>query len=135
MVYLTRREHFNAAHKLYNSKWSKEKNVEVFGLCANENWHGHNYDLYITIKGKPDADTGFVMDVKDLSIIIKNFVIEPLDHKNLNVDVPFLKNIMCSTENLAIAIWNQVASQLPTSVQLHCVKLYETPRIYVEYFG
>ena len=135
MVYLTRKEHFNAAHKLYNSKWSKEKNVEVFGLCANENWHGHNYDLYITIKGKPDANTGFVMDVKDLSIIIKRFVIDPLDHKNLNMDVPFLKNIMCSTENLAIAIWHQIAPQLPSNVQLHCVKLYETPRIYVEYFG
>lgn len=135
MVYLTRKEHFNAAHKLYNSKWSKEKNVEVFGLCANENWHGHNYDLYITIKGKPDANTGFVMDVKDLSIIIKRFAIDPLDHKNLNMDVPFLKNIMCSTENLAIAIWNQIAPQLPSNVQLHCVKLYETPRIYVEYFG
>lgn len=135
MVYLTRKEHFNAAHKLYNSKWSKEKNLAVFGLCANENWHGHNYDLYITIKGIPDAYTGFVMDVKDLSIIIKRFAIDPLDHKNLNMDVSFLKNIMCSTENLAIAIWNQVAPQLPTNVQLHCVKLYETPRIYVEYFG
>lgn len=135
MVYLTRKEHFNAAHKLYNSKWSKEKNLAVFGLCANENWHGHNYDLYITIKGIPDAYTGFVMDVKDLSIIIKRVAIDPLDHKNLNMDVSFLKNIMCSTENLAIAIWNQVAPQLPTNVQLHCVKLYETPRIYVEYFG
>lgn len=135
MVYLTRKEHFNAAHKLYNTKWSKEKNVEVFGLCANENWHGHNYDLYITVKGEPDADTGFVMDVKDLSIIIKQFAIDPLDHKNLNMDVPFLKDLMCSTENLAISIWNQLSPQLPTHVQLHCVKLYETPRIYVEYFG
>ncbi len=135
MVYLTRKEHFNAAHKLYNTKWSKEKNVEVFGLCANENWHGHNYDLYITVKGEPDVDTGFVMDVKDLSIIIKQFAIDPLDHKNLNMDVPFLKDLMCSTENLAISIWNQLSPQLPTRVQLHCVKLYETPRIYVEYFG
>lgn len=135
MVYLTRKEHFNAAHKLYNTKWSKEKNVEVFGLCANENWHGHNYDLYITVKGMPDTDTGFVMDVKDLSIIIKKWAIDPLDHKNLNMDVPFLKDTMCSTENLAIAIWNQIAPQLPQHVQLHCVKLYETPRIYVEYFG
>ncbi len=135
MVYLTRKEHFNAAHKLYNSKWSKEKNVEVFGLCANENWHGHNYDLYITVKGVPDVDTGFVMDVKDLSIIIKKFAIDPLDHKNLNIDVPFLKDAMCSTENLAIAIWNQILPQIPKHVQLHRVKLYETPRIYVEYFG
>ncbi len=135
MVYLTRKEHFNAAHKLYNNNWSKEKNVEVFGLCANENWHGHNYDLYITIKGVPNTETGFVMDVKDLSVIITEYVINPLDHKNLNLDVPFLKDIMCSTENLAIAIWNQITPHLPNSVNLYCVKLYETPRIYVEYFG
>lgn len=135
MVYLTRKEHFNAAHKLYNTTWSKEKNVEIFGLCANENWHGHNYDLYVTIKGLPSSDTGFVMDVKDLSVIIKKFATDPLDHKNLNIDVPFLKDLMCSTENLAIAIWNQITPQLPKHVQLHCVKLYETPRIFVEYFG
>ncbi len=135
MVYLTRLEHFNAAHKLYNPNWTKEKNVEVFGVCANENWHGHNFELFVTVKGTPDADTGFLMDVKILSKIIKEHVIKKLDHKNLNLDVDFLAGKMCSTENLAIGIWNQILPHLPSGVQLHCVKLYETPRIYVEYFG
>ncbi len=135
MVYLTRLEHFNAAHKLYNPAWSKEKNEEVFGKCANENWHGHNYELYVTIKGHPDPDTGFLFDVKQLSTLIKKAVIEELDHKNLNIDVAFMKGKMCSTENLAVAIWNQLKPHIPSTVALHCVKLYETPRIYVEYFG
>lgn len=135
MVYLTRQEHFNAAHKLYNPGWSKEKNEEVFGMCANENWHGHNYDLYVTIKGEPDADTGFLMDVKKLKTIIKDQVIINVDHKNLNLDVDFMQGQMCSTENLAIGIWQQIEPHLPANVKLHCIKLYETPRIYVEYFG
>lgn len=135
MVYLTRSEHFNAAHKLYNPAWSYEKNEEVFGKCANENWHGHNYELLVTVKGQPSTDTGFVFDVKQLSTIIKNQVIEKLDHRNLNMDVEFMKDKMCSTENLAIAIWQQLTPHLPGEVQLHCIKLYETPRIYVEYFG
>ena len=135
MVYLTRLEHFNAAHKLYNNNWSKEQNEAVFGVCANENWHGHNYDLYVTIKGHPNPDTGFLFDVKELSKLIKHLVIDHLDHKNLNLDVPFLNGQMCSTENLAIAIWKELAPNLPQTVELHCIKLYETPRIYVEYFG
>ena len=135
MVYLTRQEHFNAAHKLYNPHWTKERNEAVFGVCANENWHGHNYDLFVTIKGSPDDDTGFLFDVKELSKLIKLHVIDQLDHKNLNMDVPFMNNKMCSTENLAIAIWNELAPNLPQTVDLHCIKLYETPRIYVEYFG
>jgi 6-pyruvoyltetrahydropterin/6-carboxytetrahydropterin synthase len=135
MVFLTRIEHFNAAHKLYNPGWTREKNEEVFGACANENWHGHNYELLVTVKGEPDPDTGFLMDVKKLSNIIKDFVTEKLDHKNLNVEVDFLKNKMCSTENLVVGIWNQLIGQLPVSVKLHSVKLYETPRIFVEYFG
>ena len=135
IVYLTRAEHFNAAHKLYNPAWSHEKNEEVFGKCANENWHGHNYELYVTVKGKPSKDTGFVFDVKKLSTLIKDYVLEKVDHKNLNLDVEFLKGKLCSTENLAIGIWNQLKPQLPQGVELHCIKLYETPRIYVEYFG
>jgi 6-pyruvoyltetrahydropterin/6-carboxytetrahydropterin synthase len=135
MVYLTRLEHFNAAHKLYNPDWSIEKNEAVFGKCANENWHGHNYDLYVTIKGDPDPETGFLFDVKKLSGIIKDHVIEKVDHRNLNIEVDFLKGKMCSTENLAIGIWQQIVPHLPPAVQLHCIKLYETPRIYVEYFG
>ena len=135
MVYLTRLEHFNAAHKLFNPNWSREKNDEMFGVCANENWHGHNFDLYVTIKGEVDPNTGFLYDVKRLSKLIREHVIQKLDHKNLNLDVDFLKNKMCSTENLAIAIWQQLQPHLPATVRLHCIKLYETQRIYVEYFG
>jgi 6-pyruvoyltetrahydropterin/6-carboxytetrahydropterin synthase len=135
MVFLTRVEHFNAAHKLYNPAWTPEQNDAVFGKCANTNWHGHNYELYVTVKGRPNPDTGFVMDVKRLSGIIKEHVIEKVDHRNLNLDVDFLEGQFCSTENLAIGIWNQLVPHLPEEVQLHCIKLYETPRIYVEYFG
>lgn len=135
MVYLTRQEHFNAAHKLYNPNWSNEQNNAVFGVCANENWHGHNYDLYVTVKGNPDPETGFVYDVKKLSQLIKGQAVDKLDHKNLNLDVDFMAGKLCSTENLAIAIWEQLAPHLPGSVELHCIKLYETSRIYVEYFG
>lgn len=135
MVYLTRVEHFNAAHKLYNPAWSKDKNEDVFGKCANENWHGHNYELFVTIKGETDPDTGFLFDAKKLSMLIKDHVLDKLDHKNLNVDVPFLQGILCSTENITKAIWQQLVPYLPQPVQLHCIKLYETPRIYVEYFG
>ena len=135
MVYLTRLEHFNAAHKLYNPAWSVEKNEEVFGVCANENWHGHNFELFVTIKGEVNIETGFLFDVKKLSKLIQQHVIEKLDHKNLNIDVPFLQGKMCSTETLAMEIWKQLQPTLPAEVNLHCIKLYETPRIYVEYFG
>jgi 6-pyruvoyltetrahydropterin/6-carboxytetrahydropterin synthase len=135
MVYLTRVEHFNAAHKLFNPAWSKEQNDEVFGLCANENWHGHNYELLVTVRGVPNADTGFLYDVKKLSKIIQQHVIDKVDHRNLNVDVDFMTGKMCSTENLAIGIWNQLIHELPAEITLHSIKLYETPRIFVEYFG
>jgi 6-pyruvoyltetrahydropterin/6-carboxytetrahydropterin synthase len=135
MVYLTRVEHFNAAHKLFNPAWSREQNEAVFGKCANENWHGHNYELLVTVKGRPSVETGFVMDAKKLSSLLKESVLEKLDHKNLNLDVDFLKGQFCSTENVAVAIWKQLEHRLPQGVQLHCIKLYETPRIYVEYFG
>jgi 6-pyruvoyltetrahydropterin/6-carboxytetrahydropterin synthase len=135
MVFLTRVEHFNAAHKLYNPDWDRGKNEEIFGKCANENWHGHNYELLVTVKGEPDSDTGFIVDSKKLSGIIKEHIVERLDHKNLNVDVDFMLGKMCSTENLTVGIWEQLKLHLPEEIQLHCVKLYETPRIYVEYFG
>ena len=135
MIYLTRKEHFNAAHKLYNPSWDAQKNEVMFGKCANENWHGHNYELHVTVKGVVNEGTGFLFDVKILSLLIKEFVLEKIDHKNLNLDVEFLKGKMCSTENLAIGIWNQLNLHLPNDVQLHKIKLYETPRIYVEYFG
>ena len=135
MVYITRIEHFNAAHRLFNPVWSTAENEAVFGKCANENWHGHNFELYVTIKGDPNPNTGFVYDVKRLSIIVKEHVIDKLDHKNLNVDVDFMTGKFCSIENLVIAIWKQLVPHLPKDVQLHCLKLYETPRIFVEYFG
>jgi 6-pyruvoyltetrahydropterin/6-carboxytetrahydropterin synthase len=135
MVYITRIEHFNAAHKLFNPAWSRQKNEEVFGKCANENWHGHNFELFVTLKGEPDPDTGFVYDVKKLSIIVKEHVIDKLDHKNLNVDVDFMQGKLCSIENLVIGIWDELVPHLPAGVQLHCLKLSETPRIFVEYYG
>lgn len=133
--YLTRREHFNAAHKLYNPQWTSEQNDEVFGKCANENWHGHNFELFVTVKGAPDPDTGFIVDAKLLSKIIKEFVVDVLDHRNLNLDIPFMHGKICSIENLVFEIWGQLSPHMPEGVQLHCIKLVETPRIYVEYFG
>jgi 6-pyruvoyltetrahydropterin/6-carboxytetrahydropterin synthase len=135
MIDLTRVEHFNAAHKLFNPAWSKEQNDAVFGLCANENWHGHNYELYVTVKGRPNPDTGFLYDVKKLSKIVQQHVIDQVDHRNLNIDVEFMAGKMCSTENLAVGIWEQLIHHLPAEITLHSIKLYETPRIFVEYFG
>jgi 6-pyruvoyltetrahydropterin/6-carboxytetrahydropterin synthase len=132
---ITRIEHFNAAHKLFNPNWSKEKNEEVFGKCANENWHGHNFVLYVTVKGTPNEDTGFVFDAKKLSSIIKEHITDVLDHKNLNVEVPFLKDKLCSIENLVVGIWEQLKPQIPEGATLHALKLFETDKIYVEYFG
>jgi 6-pyruvoyltetrahydropterin/6-carboxytetrahydropterin synthase len=135
MIYLTRVENFNAAHKLSNPAWSKEKNEEVFGKCANENWHGHNYELHVTVKGDPDPETGFVFNAKTLGVLIKDYVTEKIDHRNLNMDVDFMAGKFTSAENLSIGIWDQLTPHLPAGVHLHCIKLYETPRIYVEYFG
>jgi 6-pyruvoyltetrahydropterin/6-carboxytetrahydropterin synthase len=137
MIYVCRKEHFNAAHKLYNPAWSDEKNLEVFGPCANANWHGHNFDLTVTVKGTPDPDTGFVIDLKKLSVLIREHVTEKLDHKNLNVDVDFMFGKMASTEILAMEIWKILAPLIISNskAQLHCITLYETPRNYVEYYG
>lgn len=136
MIYVTRKEHFNAAHKLYQEKWSEEKNRQVFGKCANANWHGHNYTLYVTVKGEPDAETGYVVDLKKLSVLIRERVTEELDHKNINLDVPWMKDILASTENLAIQIWKRLQPIIEEwNCTLHCVKLYETENNFVEYFG
>ncbi len=135
MVHITRVEHFNAAHKLYNTNWSKEKNDEVFGKCANEKWHGHNFELFVTVKGIPNEETGFVFDAKRLSRIIKEHVTEVLDHKNLNLEVAFMKGKICSIENLIKGIWQQLLPNIPPQITLHKLKLYETERIYAEYYG
>ncbi len=136
MIFITRRERFNAAHKLYREDWSVEKNNDTFGKCANPNWHGHNYELFVTIKGGINPETGFVIDLKDLKKIIIANVIDPLDHKNINLDVDLMKGKLASTEILALEIWNQL--DLPIKqlgVALHCIKLFETENNYVEYFG
>jgi len=136
MVYLTRVEHFNAAHKLYNATWSSEENKEVFGKCANENWHGHNYELHVTIKGIPHPETGFIYNAKTLGDLIKDVIVEKVDHRNLNLDVDFMKGKFTSAENFAMGIWNELKPHIEKSdVKLHAVKLVETPKIYVEYFG
>ncbi len=135
-IYITRRETFNAAHKLWQNEWSEEKNWEVFGKCSNQNWHGHNFQIFVTVKGVPNTSTGFVMNLKTLSQILKDKVIEPLDHKNLNLDVPFLKDLMASTENLAIAIWNEIYEEIKTyGGELAKIKLVETENNYVTYYG
>ena len=138
MIYIARKEHFNAAHKLYNPQWTPEKNVEVFGPCANENWHGHNFELITTVKGHPDPETGFVVDLKRLSTLIRREVIDKLDHKNLNMDVDFMQGKLASCETLIVEIWKILNAQIPTITKygtLHSLRLYETPRNYVEYFG
>lgn len=138
MVYVSRKEHFNAAHKLSNPSWSKEKNQEVFGPCANENWHGHNFDLIVTVKGDPDPETGFVVDLKKLSTLIRTEVVEKVDHKNLNLDVDFMRGKMASTENLATEFWRILEPAIPrlsSRARLHSIRLFETPRNFVEYFG
>lgn len=136
MIYLTRVENFNAAHKLSNPDWSQAKNKEVFGKCANENWHGHNYELHVTVKGEPNPETGFVFNAKTLGDFIKLHIIEKLDHKNLNLDVDFMQGKMTSAENLAIEIWKELQPKIrEKGIELHCIRLHETPKIYVEYFG
>lgn len=138
MIYVSRKEHFNAAHKLYNPKWTKEKNVEVFGPCANENWHGHNFEMIVTVKGIPDPETGFVVDLKALSSVIRKEVVDKIDHKNLNLDVDFMHGKMASCEILIMEIWKILApavNSITKEGKLHSIRLYETPRNYVEYFG
>jgi len=139
LVYLSRIEHFNAAHKLYNPNWTEEKNVEVFGPCCNHNWHGHNFELIVTVKGEPHPETGFIVDLKKLSVLIKSEVTDKVDHKNLNLDVDFMLGKMASTENLVIEFWKILSPSIlklsENRASLYSLKLYETPRNFVEYFG
>lgn len=136
MIYITRRESFNAAHKLSRPDWSEDENTAVFGKCANPNWHGHNYQLYVTVKGEVNPETGFLVDLKWLKKVINIHVIDKVDHRNLNLDVDFMKSKLASTENLAIAIWDILQPHVNESgAELHCIKIYETDNNYVEYFG
>ena len=138
MIYVSRKEHFNAAHKLYNPNWSREKNEAVFGLCANENWHGHNFEMIVTVKGKTDPETGFVVDLKKLSQVIKHYIIEKVDHKNLNVDVDFMRGKMASCEVLVEEFWKILAPEVAKITprgELHAIRLFETRNNFVEFFG
>lgn len=136
VVHITRRERFSAAHRLRRDDWSPERNAEVFGKCANPNWHGHNYELWVTVKGEQRPETSFVVDLSELSRVIKDRVIQHVDHKNLDLDVQFMKGRYSSTENLAIAIWEQLAEPIAAlGCSLHCVKVQETENNYVEYHG
>ena len=136
MVYLTRRERFSAAHRLFNPELTDEENEQIYGPCANPNWHGHNYVLWVTIKGEVSPNTGYVVDLKQLSQIIREKVITKLDHKNINTEVSFMKDQFISTENLAIGIWNELDPSIRMlNVELHSVKIQETENNIVEYFG
>mgnify|MGYP003425039128 FL=1 len=136
MIYITRRERFSAAHKLYKENWSTERNEAIFGNCANPNWHGHNYELYVTVKGAVNPETGFVIDLKVMKAIINTHVIDKLDHKNINLDVDFMAGKMASTEVIAIAIFDVLKPLFEQEgVHLHGVKLHETENNSVEYFG
>lgn len=136
MIYLTRRERFSAAHRLFNPALSEEENMDQFGPCANPNWHGHNYVLWVTVKGEVNPETGYVVNLKEVSQLLKEKVVDKLDHKNINLDVDFMKDVIVSTENLAIGIWNELETSINSlELQLHSVKIQETENNYVEYFG
>ncbi len=134
-VRITRRLHFSAAHRLAHPDRSDEENRRVFGDCANPNWHGHNYELEVTVAGPVDPGTGYVMDLKDLKDLVNGRVVDDLDHRNLNLDVPWLKGVMPTTENLAVQIWERLAPHIPGPAALERVVLWETPRHWVEYRG
>lgn len=133
-VYVTRKVHFNAAHRLHNPARSEAWNRETFGKCNNPNWHGHNYVLEVTVAGEPDPDTGYVIDLSVLKRIVEERIVDKVDHKNLNLEVDFLAGVLPSTENVAVAIWHELDGALPSG-RLHAVRLYETERNVAEYRG
>ncbi|MDD3180872.1 MAG: 6-carboxytetrahydropterin synthase [Opitutaceae bacterium] len=131
---VTRQVHFNAAHRLYNPARSRRWNEQRFGVCANPNWHGHNYVLEVSVRGEPDPATGYVLSLDELKRILIAVIVDKCDHRNLNEEVDFLRGIIPSTENLVIAFWHQIEPCLKRG-RLHCVRLYETPRHFAEYHG
>lgn len=134
MLYVTRRERFSAAHRLFKPGLSDEENFKRYGKCSNPNWHGHNYDLEVVVAGKPDPETGFVIDLNLLKEIINEHVINKVDHKNLNLDTDFMQGLIPSAENIAVAIWKQLEDKLPSG-KLYSVKLRETENNFFEYKG
>ncbi len=136
MIYITRRALFNAAHRLFKPELSDEENLIIFGKCSNPNWHGHNYTLFVTVKGEINPQTGLLINLTDLNALIKSEIIDKIDHKNINIEVDFMKNILASTENIAIKIWEQLEKPIKEmGADLHCIKLIETENNYAEYFG
>ena len=138
MVTVHQTQHFNAAHKLYNPNWSDEKNAEIFGPCANENWHGHNFELITSVTGEVNPETGFLIDPVELSELVNSEVIEKVDHKNLNLDVPFMTGQLGSCENLIVAFWKLLQpriSEISSLARLSRLRRYETPRNFVDYYG
>ncbi|WP_370089827.1 6-pyruvoyl tetrahydropterin synthase family protein [Ekhidna sp.] len=138
MPIILQKHHFNAAHKLFNPNWSDEKNAEVFGPCANVNWHGHNFELIVGVRGDPDPETGYVIDPQQLSSLVQDEIIEKVDHKNLNLDVPFMFGKMASCESLVVEFWKILQPKIQevnSNAKLHRLRLYETPRNFVDYYG
>ena len=136
MIYIERTESFSAAHQLFNPKWTDEQNDAVFGKCANRAYHGHNFQLTVVVKGEVNPDTGFVLNLVDLKQVMMEHVVDRVDHKNLNVDVPFLQGVLPSTENLAIAFWALLQQPIANlGGTLHCIRLRETDKNAVEYYG
>ncbi len=136
MIYLTRRERFSSAHRMYREEWSDEENFRVFGKCSNPLWHGHNYVLYVTVKGELDHMAGYVMNSVRLKEIIQEKVISKLDHRNMNLETDFMSGKIATTENLAIGIWNALREDIEKEgAILHCVKIEETENNFIEYYG
>jgi 6-pyruvoyltetrahydropterin/6-carboxytetrahydropterin synthase len=134
--YITRKERFNAAHRLFKPEYTDEENLRVFGKCSNPNWHGHNYVLHVTVSGEINPDTGFVMDLKELSRCINERVLSKLDHRNINLEVDFMKGKLASAENLAVAIWHELEPDITRfGATLHCIRVEETENNMAEYFG
>ena len=136
IAYITRRERFNAAHRLFSSELTDEENLKVYGKCTHPNWHGHNFELFVTVKGEIDKKIGYVTNLTNISKLIKELVIDKIDHRNINLDVDFMQGKIASTENLALAIWGELKNPIEKlGITLHCVKIQETENNYVEYFG
>jgi 6-pyruvoyltetrahydropterin/6-carboxytetrahydropterin synthase len=133
-VFITRQVHFNSAHRLHNPTKSQAWNTRQYGLCTNPHWHGHNYVLEVTLRGQPDPVTGYIVDLGELKRILHVAVVDKCDHRNLNTDVDFLRDVIPSTENLVIAFWHEIEPHIKAG-KLHCVRLYETPRNFAEFFG
>jgi 6-pyruvoyltetrahydropterin/6-carboxytetrahydropterin synthase len=136
MIYLTRRESFSASHRMFRHDWSDEENFRTFGKCSYPNWHGHNYILFVTVKGVIKPENGFVINMNILKQIIREKVIDRLDHRNINLDVDFMKGKIATTENLAIAVWDQLKDPIEKEgAWLHCIKIEETENNSIEYYG